>query len=367
MNPSPLRLLTALALLAPAPASAVGLPRFDLDTGSFLRGAAAVPAMPVAGVPLESRLRAKGREYAEHLRRSGHLAAATAFHPVTDPEHAESPAYVMHDFPRGVCDVFIGDAAMEKAGFAGDFMLRFVMYHELAHCHLYAAPRDIKPFPELGAKANLMLSDFVHLEFFRSNDGDGFKANGYNTYHETYADIKAVGILLSEGFSREQVLEVVRFRERGSFSHMDTHDNAEVFAQVLDKPWASYGPERLDAEARAIADAYIRKNVFAKLYGPHVWQYTPFVEVLAGSVSQPAGNLRYPGTLPDVRASVERQTAQGAAAPNPVWRLYAGLARGSLDEPGVVDAFFRARYGAPKDGLAAEDKAIREALRAVSQ
>lgn len=365
-----LRLWLLLAFAASAPASAAGLPRFDsdfdLDVSGFLAPeAVAVPEVRAAAVALHPL--AKGRAFAENLRRAGHLAAETAFHPVTDPEYAESPAYVVYDFPRGVCDVFIGDKAMEKAGLGEDFMLRFVMYHELAHCHLYADPRELRPFPELGDRANRMLSDFVFLEFFRSDDGDGFKSNGYGTYHETYADIKAVGLLLSEGYSREQVLEVVRMREKASFSFMDTHDNAEVFARVLDKPWASYDSARLDSEARAIADVYIRKNVFAKLYSPHTWEFTPFVEVLAGSVSQPAGNLRYSGTAPAVRSSIEKQLAQAAAAPNPVWREYAGLVRQDLGEQALLDAFFSARYGAVKSGLDAEDQAIRRTLKAVSQ
>lgn len=360
------RFLSLAILAASVPAAAVGFPDFDLDTNGFL--------VPVAdtvqerrAAAVESPYRARSRALAEHLRRAGHLTARTAFHPVTDPEHADSPAYVTYDFPRGICDVFIGDEALAAQGFDREFILRFVMYHELSHCQLYAAPRDLKPFPELDEKANRMLSDFVRLEFFRPDDGSGFKANGYNVYHETYADVKAVGLLLSEGYTREQVMEIVRFRERTPFSFMSSHDNAGVFAQVLDKPWASYGPARLDAEARAIAEVHLRKNIFAHLYSAFVWEHTPFVEVLANSLGHPASSLRYAGTDPKTRAGVEAQLAQGAASPDPVWRLYADLLRKGLEKDALIDAFFSARYGAVKNGLAAEDLAVRRMLRAISR
>ncbi|MBI4062003.1 MAG: hypothetical protein HY403_11315 [Elusimicrobia bacterium] len=357
------------ALCAAAPgAAASGLPEFDLDLERFLRRAAAgTPVGAPAGAESPSFLK-RAEELYRGLRRAGHLKAEAVFLPNTDPKMPGAPAYVVYDFTKDVCSVYIGERGMRRHGFQEDFLFRFVIYHELAHCHFYANPRELRPFPTLGDRANRMVSDLVYLEFLQMS-GDDARVNGYGTYHETYADVKAAAILAAEGWPRARLQEIARFRENAPFSFHDTHDNAGVFEKVLSVPWKSFDPERLDAEARAIADPYIVGNFLRKVYKPAVWDFLTLSQILVGSLKTPYADLRSPGIPEDVRSEALRQYTQAGASQNPVWRKYAWLIRAVRARPRderIIEAFFESRYGAGSRALGAEDQAVRRMIQATN-
>ncbi len=145
---------------------------------------------------------------------------------------------------------------------------------------------------------------------------------------------------------------------------MDTHDDAGVFGHVLSIPWGSFDPERLDAEVRAVADPYIVDNFLRKVYHPLVWDYVTVSEVIVGSIRTPLADLRFAWASAETRATLEHQFTQAEAAPQPAWREYTRLVRNGMSEDEIVEAFFKARYGAGPKDLADDDKAIREALKA---
>ncbi|MBI3549760.1 MAG: hypothetical protein HY078_12035 [Elusimicrobia bacterium] len=358
MNRTPL--LVSLVFAAPSAWSA-GLPSLPTDVRTFLRPAV-VEVPRVSGAAVEHPFLARAKAIDARLRKAGHLRADVAFHMNENPDYENASAYVLYDFAKNRCDVFIDEKGMRKNGFEDEFLFRFVMYHELAHCHLYANPKDLKPFPALSDRANRIASDLVHLEYFRTPDGDGPKVNGYSTYHETYADVKAVGILLSESGSDAGVRRIVSFREGAAWSFMDTHDNAAVFPRVLAASWPS-DPDRLDAQARAIADPYIVVNFFRKLYRPSVWDYVALSDVLASNLRTPAVELRLTYGDEEVRKSLRERFANAAASPNLTWREYARIVLSGAKEEQLVDAFFRARYGVGVKDLVAEDASLRAALK----
>ncbi|MBI4061433.1 MAG: hypothetical protein HY403_08395 [Elusimicrobia bacterium] len=324
---------------------------------AFLLACGAGPAF--AGI--SDPVRTAQAHYLE-LRNKGHVRAAVRVSSGADPLRAgppDSPGYAIYDFQRRVCTVFLNPAAIRAFEFDEPFAFRFMIYHELAHCDLFAFPHEINALPGAGARANRMISDLVHLEFLHNDDSR--PVNGYGTYHETYADVKAVALLLAEGHSRERVREIVRYRASNVVSFMESHDNAGVFERILRMPWSGRAPARLDSEARAVADAYIPTNFLRKVFGAGG---VPFVasDIVAAALRMPLSTLRFEHSPPADRAVIEGRLADVADARQGAWREYARLARAGGTPESVIEAFFIARYGARPRDLGEDDAAVRRAL-----
>ncbi|MBI3505098.1 MAG: hypothetical protein HY059_09670 [Proteobacteria bacterium] len=157
---------------------------------------------------------------------------------------------------------------------------------------------------------------------------------------------------------------IQRFREEGG-ALVDEHDNAAIFGKVFQAPWASYAPERLDAEARAIADPYVLTNFLRVVYRPDSWRHLNVRDVLVSSLTGPRWELRDGPKA----ATVREQLEHGAASSNPAWTLFARLAASGLSDAELVDQYFRARYGVPPGDPAflEDDKALRQAIASDAQ
>ena len=341
-------------------ARAAGFADLSTDTKPFLvRTAVSAPA---PGAPVESPWLKKARDYYRHLSESGMIAADVETVGVDRPDD-RSPGYAQMHFERGVCTMMINERLTLGSDFKEEFWFKFMIYHELSHCHLFANPRPIRPFPRLSSAAARMVSDLVHLDFIQNGDDeDERRPNAYGTYQETYADVHAIGMLLAEGEPASRIEQILGFRTRGMTLPGDTHMTAGAIEDAERVPWASLDAAGIDAAAREIADKYLAQ-VFLKHYvRPEEYVAKPS-EVLASKVSAPYYELRHPEVLrPESRDGFRKQLGQAAAAPTPVWRDWSRLAQQIGDQDQFVDAFFRLRYGKGPRELSAEDAEIRDAV-----
>ncbi|MBI5238906.1 MAG: hypothetical protein HY926_00395 [Elusimicrobia bacterium] len=350
----------ALVLAFPA-SSAAGLPAgFDLDVKTFLtREPAAVIA--AAPVPAQNPWLAKARTLYQGLKAAGHVHAVVDFKLVDGPDYDRSPGYADYDYARNRCAMLLNERLLAESQFKDEFLYTFMVYHEVAHCDLFADPREIKPFPSLSPRAGRMLSDLLHLEFLQAGADEAMRPNGYGTYQETYADIKAMALLLAEGRPKEQVSAILRFRESSPFPFMDTHDTAGALGKVLRHPWRAMAARAIEAEARAMADEYIAGHFLAKAV-PSDEYSARASEVLASKIRTPLVNYRFPYTSDEDRKLLERQFRQAAHSPYPGWLEFARLVRDNVADDDAAESFFKARYGAGPAQLKAEDEEIRRAL-----
>lgn len=276
-----------------------------------------------------------------------------------DPRYDHTPAYAIYGFRDSQCRLYVNDEAVRRYDFEDEFSFRFMIYHELSHCYLYANPRPIRAFPGLSERANRLVSDLVELEFLQS-DVPG-RVNGYNAYQETFADVRAISLLVAEGQPLESVQRLLSYRRDAESSAVDPHNDAPAVAEALEVPWASLGAEEREARARAIADGQVKRAFLQAAFHP---ERVPFVasDMLAGDLRGPFSDLTFAFADPEDRAGVQRKLADAPYAPWPVWREYARLADRGLDAAAFVSAFFRARYGVDQGGLAQDDAALAAAL-----
>lgn len=353
--------LLSFMLLSPQVQGA-GLPELPRDLRPFLRRTAAAP--PPAG-PVRGDIIARAREIHRDLGQRGHVRTKAEFHRTPHPKDAETPAYVEYDFVRGTCQVFLGEKGMRKEGFLDEFSFRFVLYHELSHCHLFANPRQANVFARLSALANRMLSDYIQLEYLKVSDAEEMLASAYLSYQENYADAKAVALLLAEGWPRKRILEIAKLRETDIHTVTDSHHSGGMFERLLAEDWAARGARELDRKAREIADTYSADNILSKRAFTDMLDLSPFSTELSGLVGILISTYRYEDHAPEAQEFIDVQNKQAAASSHPVWRAFFKALRGGAETRRAVEAFFMDRYQARPEELAAADEEIKRAFAAM--
>jgi len=357
------RILAGMLLLIAAGAHAAsGGEAFGPSARDFLLKSADLPVHTPATAPAaddQDALLERARLHHRALSASGAVRARATFAANKDPEKAGSPAYTTFDFARRLCTVTLNAEAAAVSGYDEALMERFMIYHELAHCDLFAAPHEIRAFPQLSPLANRMISDLVHLEFLGWLEPG--RPNGYIIYQETYADVKALALMIAEGETPERLGAIYRRRAGGIRMPADPHATEGVFEEALSTPWRTMDAGRLDDRARSLADRHIVDNFLRPVFQTDNVAFDAS-SILTANLRTPLSGARSEYSPPEVREFLRVRHGEVAASAQDAWRLYSGLARSGMPEQQVIDGFFRARYGAGPEGLQAEDAALRAAL-----
>jgi hypothetical protein len=362
--------LLMMVLVFQGTAEASGLSAFSTDTEPFLRQSAWSPPAP-AGKAVEAvgeeSVGERIRRIAAHLRFKGHLNSPVEVVKIPPPRDAEIPAYVEYDFRRGVCRFFIGEKAAAKNGFADAFGFRFMVYHELAHCHLFVHPKRSTIFPGISPIANLMLSDYIQLEYLKVFEEEEMQAPGYHTLHESYADAKAIGIMLSEGWPKERVKEIAAMRGTDIGTINDSHHSGGIFGELLAEDWTRWSARGIDRRAREISDRHAAINILSKRGFVDMLELSPFSAELETLVRNTIWNYRYDGHDAETREFVELQKEQAAAADHPVWDAFFRALKRRQTPERATEAFFKDRYKARPNELGGADREIRDAFAKLSR
>lgn len=284
-----------------------------------------------------------------------------------DPDHKGSPAYALIDFKLGVCSLRMDPAALSLYGFDEPMAFRFMVHHELAHCELYMNPKTRVFNAALDDRSNMMLSDLLDMEFFLN--GNTARVNGFNAYHETYADLRAIATMLKTGATDQDVARVIAYRKRFSGHSVDPHDTSSILERLMEnaskeragpQPWVSMSPLELDERVRSVADQHAPRAFFIKVFGgAGIFQSSSLLEA---SLRAPLSDLRFEFTAPVDRAFAQGRLEQARHSPNPAWHAFSKAVDAGGSDRQIIDAFFKSRYGASVAELAESDPDISRAL-----
>lgn len=289
----------------------------------------------------------------ERLAVQGHVQAEAD---VAAAHDAESPGSALFDYRTGRCQVTIDEGQAGKH-YSTPVGLKFMVYHELAHCHLFANPHEIEAFPELSRTSNRMISDVIHLDYVGWVAG---RLNGYLVYHETYADVKAVALLLREGETEKSLQWLRELRGRGGLFY-DPHQSAGVYDEAFSVAWTRMTPAEVDAQARLITDRHIVKNFFRAAFPLASFEHMGMSDLLHSSARSPQADLLY--DRGEVKAGVTAKLALLQGAPQPAWSVLLRQMTPGRDPEEVSRAFMLERYGKTRAELKDADAEIGAALR----
>ncbi len=279
----------------------------------------------------------------------------------TDPEKEDSAAYVVPNFKNRTCTAYVSPKALVAAGLMERNAFRFTVFHELAHCDLYMSPATINMLPGASAKANLLLSDLVQIEYLHASASK--RLNGYNIYQKTYADIKAVAILRALGANDEAVSFVARFRQK-NVAVMDTHDTHAAVVKASQHKWNGRHSNEIDAEVREMADAALVDTFLEKVFKVSSGHFVAS-DLLKGAMREPMSNLYFKYSEFSHRQFIQTRLDEVKLSKNPVWVEFSKLVSRHQSEEGVLVAYFAERYDVSADDMGSLDLQIARELEKV--
>lgn len=317
---------------------------------------------PPAMAARQDDLFARARQHYQFAKSHGHITATIQFEQNHDEKLASSPGYAIPDFPGGRCKVFLNPKAIHAAKFDSPFDFRFMIYHEMAHCELYFKPHALAPFPELNPVANLLLSDLVQIEYLHKSASK--RINGYNVYHETYADIKALGMLSAEGAASRDIARIIAWRtETGARAVLDTHNTGEAIKDVLLLDGKKLSAETIDRLARNLADrhivnSFIRKTLNSIGGAPSSALVFEASSMLGGALRMPLSDLNFQWATARDREFITKRLRDVSDSPNAIWLVYAAAVKRHREPEAVINEFFMVRYGMTPSQMRMTDQVI---------
>lgn len=317
-------------------------------------GEASAPTSP----PAQEDLIGRARTLHADAVRSGYFSSKMLFARNSDPELEGSAAYVVPDFASQSCTLHMSEQAISEAGLHESLPFRFLVYHEAAHCDLYLNPRTMTVLPQASVKANQILSDLIQMEYLHPSAPR--RVNGYNMYHETYADIKAMAVLRSQGSTEADLRFILNFRER-STTIKDSHDTHSALTRAAAVRWRELDRPSLESRVRALAEGAMASG-FVKL--TFDTQFVPFVasDLLKGALRMPLSTLRFAYSPERDRQFIRQRLNDILFSGNTAWTEFAQMANDGLSESDLLHRFFRDRYGLLPGDIALLDAQIADAL-----
>lgn len=287
--------------------------------------------------------------------RAGYITSLIRFAPNTEAHYAEVPARAVPDFSKGTCTVYMAPEAVSRLGFNRGSRLRFMVFHEMAHCDLYFSLLTMQPFSELPLKANLLLSDLLEIEYLFPSGSRHF--NGYIAFHETYADIKAMTLMLNEGAAWDDIEPIWLFRRGSMASVIGNHDNESLLMQVPFHIEGPMLPAQLESKVHMLADRYIITRFIEKVFAPLPLHFAASRQ-LEGGLRTICSSLRSRwASLRDVDF-LKHRLWEVENSPKVLWQEISFLMQQNAECDDFIDRFFRRRYGAQLEHLENYDAAI---------
>jgi hypothetical protein len=314
-----------------------------------LLGLALVPARA------DDALLQKAHAQYRQAYQTGHITSLIRFEHNTELRYVDTPARAVPDFAEGSCTVYLAPEAAAKLGFDQGSRLRFMVFHEMAHCDLYFSLTTLQPFPELPPQANLLLSDLLEIEYLFPSGSRHL--NGYIAYHELYADIKAMALMLNEGAAWDDVEPIWLFRRSSMASVIGSHDSEQMLMQVPFHVGEELLPMKLDSKVRMLTDRHIVSSFIEKVFAPLPLHFAASRQ-LEGGLRTICSSLRSPWASTRDIVFLKRRLWEGANSPKSLWRDVAFLMQQSPGCADFIDRFFEHRYGLPVHHLTYYDTAI---------
>ena len=320
-----------------------------------------LPALsPSVALADDSLLQKASTQYRQAYR-TGYITSLIRFENNTELRYADTPARAVPDFAEGTCTVFLSPEAAAKLGFDRGSRLRFMVFHEMAHCDLYFSLTTLHAFPDLPAQANLLLSDLIEIEYLFPISSR--QTNGYITYHELYADIKAMALMLNEGAAWDEIEPIWLFRRSSLASVVGGHDSERILMQVpFHMEEAQLLPMKLDSKVRMLTDRYLVTSFIEKVFAPLPLHFAASRQ-LEGGLRTICSSLKSPWSSPREIAFLKRRLWEASNSPKSLWRDVAALLEESAECGDFIDRFFQHRYGKLAQHLNDQDAAIATWLR----
>lgn len=328
---------------------------FLIRASLFLTVGGLLALTPLAGQADDTLLQKALVQYRQAYH-TGYITSLIRFENNTELRYVDTPARAVPDFAEGTCTVYLSSEAATKLGFDRGSRFRFMVFHEMAHCDLYYSLTTIQAFPELPPQANLLLSDLLEIEYLFPHNGSRH-LNGYIAYHELYADIKAMALMLNEGAEWDDIEPIWLFRRSSMASVIGSHDSERLLMQVpfyMEEPLL---PIKLDSRVRMLTDRHILNTFIEKVFAPLPLHFAASRQ-LEGGLRTICSSLTSVWASPRDIAFLERRLREGANSPKSLWRDIAFLMQHSEGCGDFIDRFFAHRYGLPIQHLSYYDTAI---------
>lgn len=318
------------------------------------KGEASIASSP----PAQDDLIVRARALHADAVRSGYFSSMMHFTRNTDPELEGSAAYVVPDFASQSCTLHMSEQAISEAGLTGHLSFRFLVYHESAHCDLYLNPRTMRVLPQVSAKANQLLSDLIQMEYLHPSAPR--RINGYNMFHETYADIKAMAVLRSQGSTEADLRFILNFRTRNT-TIMDSHDTHTALTRAATAGWNGFDRSALESRVRELAEGALAHSFLKRTFNTEL---VPFIasDLLKGALRMPLSTLRFAYSSERDRQFIRQRMDEIQSSGNAAWTEFTQLANAGLSESDLLQRFFKDRYGLLPADIALVDAQIADAL-----
>lgn len=286
---------------------------------------------------------------------NGYITSVIRFELNTELRYTDTPARAVPDFLEQSCTVFLSPESAAKLGFDHGSRFRFMVFHEMAHCDLYFSLSTIEQFPELSQQANLLLSDLVEIEYLFPHGAR--QINGYITYHELYADIKALALMLNEGAVWDEIEPIWLFRRASLASIVGGHDSENILMQIPLHDWGHLLPMYVEGRVRMLTDRYTVTSFIEKAFAPLPLHFAASSQ-LEGSLRTICSSLMSPWSSPREIAFLKRRLWEGANSPKSLWQDVAAVMNESRGCGDFIERFFQRRYGKLAQHLQDQDVAI---------
>jgi hypothetical protein len=298
------------------------------------------------------------KAYAQYRQayHTGYITSLILFEHNTELRYVDTPARAVPNFAEGTCTVYLSPESVTKLGFDQGSRLRFMVFHEMAHCDLYYSLTTIQAFPELPLQANLLLSDLLEIEYLFPHNG-ARHLNGYIAYHELYADIKAMALMLNEGAVWDDIEPIWLFRRSSMASVIGGHDSERLLMQMPFHMAGPLLPMKLDSKVRMLTDRHIVNSFIEKVFAPLPLHFAASRQ-LEGGLRTICSSLKSQWASQRDIAFLKRRLWEGANSPKSLWQDVAFLMQHSTGCTDFIERFFLHRYDLPVQHLSYYDTAI---------
>lgn len=275
------------------------------------------------------------RAVADDLRRRGRLDGVVIF--AIDADATRSVATVRHDFVADRCTVTISPALLDGSVYESFLHFRFLVLHEVAHCVFYRDPGRLFAHFGLRAADARRLDDLVILDAI-DQDVPRERPDFFAAAHETYADLRAMALLLEEGVDPRDLAWVAAMRDE-AWADVD-HASAPALHALLAlhaaDPDALRGA-RLEGAVRTLTGDHL----LAHLIGPRLVPGPSFPFALDALVRSRLGSafgrLRHGLLMPEMSVATAAHVPSALRAYPVLERFFAHAAR--LPRIATRDAF----------------------------
>lgn len=191
------------------------------------------------------------RRLARQLAARGLLSVPVRF---ADHDHGQFNAHAEYDFSSGSCRVTLDAGRLGDSPYRTPVAFRYLVYHELSHCELYARPSVFAALTDGDERAARMLDDLLLFDAIDAPE-DRPQLNLFAFVHEIHADVRAVALLMNEGVPAADLAFTARLREAATFDLH--HGTAAAIGAVLAGRGAPLQAEALERQVRATTARFV--------------------------------------------------------------------------------------------------------------